>query len=303
LGTAHPICAQPLRDNGEPSVDNLLTAENHQAMTLPVDELAAPPQTWTEGFPGMSEGVAPPEGWFGGPPQVTPEQFASPGWSGGDVCPDGYYFPCIEWLGLRQSQTHGRNVGVGWPMIGTSWRNRPFYWGGEYGTIWITRALQDSICRDIDTFGGVFIGWDWDHYWGTEFKLNRATPELINADAPNAQRNDVLFMWSWSTMYYPWGDSWVRPYWRWGIGQTEFDFPLDDGTHRDEWLFTFPIGLGVKYPVRRWLAARTELTDQLSVGHNGLPTQHNITLTFGLEMHLGVHPRSYWPWYPSRHIW
>ena len=26
-------------------------------------------------------------------------------------------------------------------------------------------------------------------------------------------------------------------------------------------------------------------------------------VTFGLEWRFGVHPRSYWPWNPSRHIW
>jgi hypothetical protein len=55
--------------------------------------------------------------------------------------------------------------------------------------------------------------------------------------------------------------------------------------------------------VRRWLAARAELTDHLAIGHNGLPTQNNLSLTFGLEWRFGIHPRSYWPWYPSRHMW
>ena len=52
-----------------------------------------------------------------------------------------------------------------------------------------------------------------------------------------------------------------------------------------------------------WLAARTEFTDQLAIGNTGVATQHDLTLTFGLEWRFGVHPRSYWPWNPSRHIW
>ena len=35
----------------------------------------------------------------------------------------------------------------------------------------------------------------------------------------------------------------------------------------------------------------------------GVATQHDLTLTFGLEWRFGAHPRSYWPWNPSRHIW
>ena len=163
--------------------------------------------------------------------------------------------------------------------------------------------MEDSVSRDIDTYGGVFFGWDWDHYWGSEMRFDRATPELINAEAPDAERSDVLWTWSVSAMYYPWGDSTIRPYWRWGIGTTVFDFPLDNGLRYDTTLLTFPIGIGIKYPVRRWLALRTEVTDQWAIGRNGLPTQHNPTLTFGLEWHFGIHPRSYWPWYPSRHMW
>lgn len=104
-------------------------------------------------------------------------------------------------------------------------------------------------------------------------------------------------------MYYPWGDSAIRPYWRWGIGSTHIDFPRDDGSRHDEWLLTFPIGIGVKYPIRRWLALRADLTDQLSFGDSDVRTQNNLTLTCGLEWRFGVHPRSYWPWHPSRYIW
>ena len=68
-------------------------------------------------------------------------------------------------------------------------------------------------------------------------------------------------------------------------------------------LVLFPIGMGIKYPVRRWLAARAELTDHWACGNDGIATQHNISLTLGLEWRFGAHPRSYWPWHPSRHIW
>jgi hypothetical protein len=59
----------------------------------------------------------------------------------------------------------------------------------------------------------------------------------------------------------------------------------------------------VKYPLQRWLAARTEFTDLISWGGHGVGSQHNLTLSFGLECRFGVRPKSYWPWNPSRHIW
>jgi hypothetical protein len=216
--------------------------------------------------------------------------------------PPGYW-PAMDWLGLRHSYTHGRSVGWGGPLIGTSWLNRPFYVGADVGNMWMLRSVEDSVGRDVDLFSGIFIGADWDHYWGTELAFHWATPELTNGSAPDSPSIHSWFWWNYSLMYYPWGDAQVRPYWRWGIGNTRVDFPLDDGTRHGEWLFTFPIGVGIKWPIRPWLAARTELTDYIAFDGSDVLTQNNLTLTFGLECRFGAHPRSYWPWHPSRHIW
>jgi len=215
---------------------------------------------------------------------------------------DGHWWP-FSMLGLRHSHTHGRHVGRGRPLAGTSWRNRPFYVGGEVGTLWLTESINDHISRDTDTFGGIFVGWDWDHYWGTELGIHRATPELVNRTEPDAQRGDRLMIYSASFLYYPWGDARWRPYARWGVGGTEIDFPDDDGHRRDETLWTMPIGIGVKYPWRRWLAGRAEFADRLAFGKEGIATQHNLSFTIGLEWHFGAKPRTYWPWNPDRHIW
>jgi hypothetical protein len=213
------------------------------------------------------------------------------------------YFSGLKWLGLHHSSTNGRNVGMGIPLTGTSWLNRPYYLGGDIGTVWLTRPINNDLTNDIDVFGGIFGGCDWDYYWGTELAVNRATPEIINEKARDAKRGDRLMEETVSLMYYPWGDSLFRPYWRVGMGATEVDYPTDQGHRRDETLWTFPIGVGLKYPIRRFLAARAEFTDQLALGNDGVATQHDLTLTFGLEWRFGVHPRSYWPWNPSRHIW
>ena len=237
-------------------------------------------------------------------PAPAPFEFLDPSAEFDDTPADPKsYYPAISWFHLRHSHTHGRDVGLGGPMVGTSWRNRPYYVGGELGNLWMTRSVEPSVSDDIDAFGGIFFGCDWDHYWGSELSLHRATPELINSAAPDAEPGDSLSLCSASLMYYPWGDSWVRPYWRWGIGATTLEYPTDAGPVRDETLWTFPIGMGVKYPVRRWLAARAELTDHWAWGNGGVATQHNISLTLGLEWRFGAHPRSYWPWHPSHHIW
>lgn len=223
----------------------------------------------------------------------------------GEMPESDSYFSKLHWLGLRHSSYSGRNAGMGVPLTGTSWLNRPYYLGGNVGTVWLTRPINSDLTNDIDMFGGIFAGCDLDYYWGTELSLNRATPEIINETTTgrDAKRGDALMEEAVSLMYYPWGDSLFRPYWRLGIGATEIDYPTDEGHRRDETLWTFPIGVGLKYPFRRFLAARVEFTDQLALGNEGVATQHDLTLTFGLEWRFGAHPRSYWPWNPSRHIW
>jgi hypothetical protein len=223
-------------------------------------------------------------------------------WAASDG-PPPTYSPCLTRLGLRHSYTHGRNVGWGGPLVGSSWLNRPYYTGLALGPLWVTQPLTSSVGRDTDLMGSVFLGWDWDYYWGSEFEYAYATPELVNERAPSAPRGDRLVHWNYSLMYYPWGDATLRPYWRLGVGNTKVDFPNDAGVRRDQWLLSFPVGVGLKYPLRRWLAARVEFTDQISVGDNGIATQHNLALLFGVECRFGARPKSYWPWNPSSYIW
>ncbi|MEX0612200.1 MAG: outer membrane beta-barrel protein [Pirellulales bacterium] len=274
-----------------------------RAQSGPVEELPAAtttaPGTWADDWP-IVPGAASHED---GQPKTLDDYRIVPGF-GLEAPPEpNDYLPVLKWLHLRHSHTHGRHIGRGGPLTDASWLNRPYYVGAELGTLWITSSIYDDITPDVDAFGGIMLGWDRDPYWGAEFQFNWATPELINEEARDAERTDSLFEWSYNLLYYPWGDATWRPYWRAGIGDTHVDFPLDDDSRHDQWMLTFPLGMGVKYPLRRWLAARAEITDHFIVGHNRLSTQHNPALTLGLEWHFGAHPRSYWPWNPSRHIW
>jgi hypothetical protein len=252
-----------------------------------------PPEAAEAGMPVAMPGIMPGDGdvpWhrgFGEPDCPTPP-----------LCLRG-----LSRLGFRHSYTHGRSVGWGWPMTGTSWLNRPYYLGASIGPMWLTSRPIPSVERDTDAIGSIYFGWNWDYYWGSEFLYSYATPELRNRVAEGNPKSDRLAHWDYSYLYYPWGDSWIRPYWRFGIGNTKFDFPHDDGRRRDEWVLSTPFGVGVKYPVRRWLALRTEFTDQLSWANSGVATQHNLTLNFGFEFHFGGHRKSYWPWNPGMEFW
>jgi hypothetical protein len=219
------------------------------------------------------------------------------------ACPPPRCLPLLQFFGLRHSYTDGRNVGYGWPLVGTSWLNRPYYIGGTLGVLEMANRVEEPVRADNDVFGGLIVGWDWDYYWGNEIQFERATPELTNRLHPSVPSGDVMDMWSYNAMYYPWGDSAVRPYWRLGLGSTWVDYVADSGHRRDEELWTFPIGIGVKYPIYHWLAARIEFTDHLALGNRGVSTLNDLTLVCGLEWHFGAHQPSYWPWNPSRHIW
>jgi hypothetical protein len=261
------------------------------------------PETWPADWPAVSNSEPPGE-WSDEPAEelVFDSEPDGADWSNESEESRSSFLSSLESFKLRSSRTHGRHMGRGKPMVGTSWRNRPYYLGGELGALWITRSVDENVTRDADAFGGVFAGWDWDHYWGSELRFDWATPELKNTEARDANRTDSLFTWSYSYLYYPWGDTQIRPYWRCGIGNTHFDFPTDEGDRTDEMTLSLPLGFGVKYPMKRWLAARAELNDHLTVDDR-LPTMHNVTFTLGLEWHFGAHPPSYWPWNPDRHIW
>ncbi len=292
-----PVSIACRRAFAEPSAGQSDPDESNNAAPVEPQVL---PEIGPDGAPTPPENVLPRQLPFPWPPA---ERAAEPVVESEPTAPSDSYFSKLKWLGLRHSSTCGRNAGLGIPLVGTSWLNRPYYLGGEIGTIWLTRPVNDDLTTDIDMFGGVFGGCDWDYYWGTELALHRATPELINENARDADRGDRLMELTASLMYYPWGDALFRPYWRCGIGATEIDYPTDAGHRRDEELWTIPVGVGLKYPVRRWLAARAEFADQLALGNHGVATQHDLTLTFGLEWRFGAHPQSYWPWNPSRHIW
>lgn len=217
--------------------------------------------------------------------------------------PPWTYRPCMTRLGFRHSYTHGRNVGWGLPLVGTSWLNRPYYVGVSLGQLWTTNRVTSTVPGDYDVIGSVYFGCDWDYYWGSEFQYAYSTPELHNTVATDSAVTNRLSTWNFSCLYYPWGDSKFRPYWRFGLGDAYFDIPTTEGTRRNERLWATPYGIGLQYPLRPWLASRIELTDYLAWGAHDVNTQHLLTLNFGLEFRFGSKRKAYWPWNPDSKVW
>lgn len=197
----------------------------------------------------------------------------------------------------------GRHVGIGNPLEGTSWRNRPFHVGWLYGGLFGDTLVPNSLRQDDDMFGGYRVGWDFDHYWGTEARFGFAHLDLMDAQQTDLGRSGHNQFFDVSLAYYPWGDAHWRPFASVGMGARKFRFTNAAAQLVDDYNFTLPIGVGVKYYYRPWMAVRMSFVDNWSIGSQQLDTMHNLSLTAGVEVHFGGRRRSYFPYHPGGVLW
>ncbi len=212
-------------------------------------------------------------------------------------------FDWFRHFGFRHSSSHGRNVGKGLPLDKTSWLNRPIHADWFIGPLLGDDLITDRVTQTNVLLGGFRLGFDFDHYWGAEWRFGWANP---NADfaSPLAEANDVSYVVSdVDLMYYPWGDSKVRPYGLIGFGVTQLDFQDDVGLNLHTTLATLPFGAGIKFQHNPWMAWRLEALNNLAFGDDRVSTMNNISLTAGVEMRFGAKPATYWPWRTSRRVW
>ena len=93
------------------------------------------------------------------------------------------------------------------------------------------------------------------------------------------------------------------PYGLIGTGFASYEFFDDVALNHNTTLVTLPVGGGIQFQHWNWLAWRLEVLDNISLGADGLDTQHSISLTAGMELRFGARPESYWPWRSSRPVW
>jgi len=212
-------------------------------------------------------------------------------------------FDWVRHFGFKHSSTHGRNVGKGVPMEGTSWLNRPYHVDWFLGPLLGDDLITNRVSQDNVLFGGLRLGWDFDYFWGIEWRLGWADPHASYSE-PLVEPVDVSYVVSdVDLLYYPWGDAKVRPFLLWGLGVTQLDFRDDLGRNRHATLATMPFGAGVQFHQWPWLVWRLEVVDNLAFGADEVSTMNNVALTAGMELRLGARPASYWPWRSSRSIW
>lgn len=186
-----------------------------------------------------------------------------------------------------------RHIGLGQPLEGTSWRNRPYHVGWLFGGMYGDDLVDQTLAQTNDVFGGYRIGWDHDHYWGVEGRVawsKLQTTHIASGTELPASRN-VFFDASLS--YYPWGDARWRPYGSLGVGVAEFSFHDRNRILRRDHSLTLPVAIGVKYYWRKFMSLRAEAIDNIAFSSDRVDTMHNFSLTLGVEYRFGPPHRVY----------
>ena len=87
-------------------------------------------------------------------------------------------FDWVRHFGFRHSSTHGRSVGRGIPLKGSSWLNRPFHVDWFLGPLLGDDLVKNQVSQKNVGLGGIRIGWDFDYYWGLEWRFGWADPDV-----------------------------------------------------------------------------------------------------------------------------
>jgi hypothetical protein len=185
-----------------------------------------------------------------------------------------------------------------------SWTNRPLSISSFVGGMFGTELISGRVDQEPGVFVGGRIGWDFAEYWGLETRLGLVEMNLRAEDpAVFLDKNEVT-AWDFDFMYYPWGESRLRPFLTLGLGLLQHNFTDDTGYRAKDTLFAIPIGIGAKYRIDQRLALRFDLTNHYAfAGGHDIESTNNIAITAGLELRFGGRRKSYWPWEPSRTWW
>ncbi|HYO25800.1 MAG TPA: hypothetical protein VEQ85_12735 [Lacipirellulaceae bacterium] len=211
----------------------------------------------------------------------------------------------FDWMrhwGFHHSSTEGPFRDRGIPMERTSWLNRPYHVDWFLGPLLSGDPVDGRVEQSNELLGGLRAGWDFDYYWGVEWRFGWADPDLVQLDSDTVT-SGTYFVSDVDFLYYPWGDTKIRPYLLAGVGLTQVGSVRADGTGQEATLLGMPLGVGVQFPQTHWLAWRLEVIDNIAFGADSIDTMNNFAFTAGMEVRLGARPNSYWPWRSSRDVW
>jgi len=214
----------------------------------------------------------------------------------------GTWLP-IHWFGHSDPNDPYRHTGLGEPLIGTSWRNRPYYFGLFVGGIFNDDLVDQEVLQNNAVFLGMRLGWDFDHYWALEGRYAFARAEALTGAGVPIAESARDYYGDVSLLYYPWGDSCWRPYFSMGVGLANFRFVDNNGFFINDSAFGLPIGIGLKNYTSRWCTLRLDLVDNIAFGTNQVSSMHNFSVMAGVEFRFGGRSPSYFPWHGSTVYW
>ena len=206
------------------------------------------------------------------------------------------------WFAHTDPNDPHRSIGWGEPLVGTSWRNRPWYVGGFIGGIFNGDLIVGHVQQNNTALGGARLGYDFDHYWGVEARFGYSNPFITQPDGTplGVSRNYLADV---ELLYYPWGDSRWRPYFTIGLGLATFRFTDDLNHVIHESLLSMPMGVGLKYYYSPWCTIRFDVVENFAYGSHTLENQANFSLMGGVEYRFGGRRPSYFPWHGNTVGW
>lgn len=207
------------------------------------------------------------------------------------------------WFAYSDPNDPHRHIGLGQPLIGTSWRNRPWFAGAFVGGVMLDDLVSNQIYQNDTSFVGLRLGYDFDHFFGIEGRWAFARPDLATGQGDEIRPASRNYFADLSLAYYPFGDARWRPYLAAGLGFQTFRFNTPAGQRISETVVELPLGVGIKYYYSPWFTLRMDVTDNLSLGNARISGMHNWSLTAGVEMRFGGTRPSYFPWHTNTSYW
>ena len=196
-------------------------------------------------------------------------------------------FDYMRHWGFHHSSTEGRFMEKNVPLNFSSWLNRPFHLDWFAGPLLSDSPNKNNNVKQTNAlFGGLRFGWDFDYYWGTEWRFGWSDPEIFY-EGSSLRQPGQYWVSDVNLIYYPWGDTRVRPFFIAGMGISQVGSIHNDGGPLEANLLGTPFGLGIQFQQTPWLAWRAEIMDNLAWGSEGISTTQNISFTAGMNIRYG----------------
>ena len=134
----------------------------------------------------------------------------------------------IPYVGPRTPDSE-KDRGIGLPLEGKGWRSQPFSISAFAGAADGGALVPGHVKQQPSFYGGINLGWDYDHYWGIEKRLGFGDLSLINEKHESIPNAGASITGEYRLMCYPLGDTRWRPFVTAGVGWSDFYFNNDLG--------------------------------------------------------------------------